>query len=392
MNTDMYTTPTHTQNTSISCIHYWRHHACRHRCTLNVHVLLILKGFPDFDETFVCVVSIWNSRTLGATGKSPRCFLTIPPTPQRDGNHSQRLLPRISSIFKLQTHAHVLVRITVLRYLKVNNSLQADDTIHAPSNSTTAAGGCFYKNLSQRSCFRHVLFFKSWAMICVQVWRWRCLNLCLTAMDDLQWFVPPGYRTVHISERLWTVLFRYIVVVLHVFERCMMYDTIFQARIRQFLSGDPHSNQHHVVSQLPDVTTGVAWTLFTVWTRVLPPFSPPVGWWIHFSEWLKVVDKYVEESDFMYKITHMYIIYKWFIVKIQHVIDVHIIGSLYQLIQLVFFSFSWLQLERHFSGRKARRALRIEICRVLWGKDRHEFVDVYICFYMCFVQFKINQG
>lgn len=242
---------THTQNTSISCIHYWRHHACRHRCTLNVHVLLILKGFPDFDETFVCVVSIWNSRTLGATGKSPRCFLTIPPTPQRDGNHSQRLLPRISSIFKLQTHAHVLVRITVLRYLKVNNSLQADDTIHAPSNSTTAAGGCFYKNLSQRSCFRHVLFFKSWAMICVQVWRWRCLNLCLTAMDDLQWFVPPWHRTrtVHISERLCTVLFQYTVVFLHVFEKCMMYDTIFQARIRQFLSGDPPSNQHHVVSQ-----------------------------------------------------------------------------------------------------------------------------------------------
>lgn len=118
-------------------------------------------------------------------------------------------------------------------------------------------------------------------------------------------------------------------------ERCMMYDTIFQARIRQFLSGDPPSNQHPM-SQLPDVTTGVAWTLFTVWTRVLPPFSPSVGWWIHFSKWLKVVDKYVEECDFMHKITHMYIIYKWFIAKIQHVIDVHIIGSLYQLIQLVF--------------------------------------------------------
>lgn len=43
---------------------------------------------------------------------------------------------------------------------------------------------------------------------------------------------------------------------------------------------------------------------------------------------------------FMYKITHMYIIYKWFIVKIQHVIDVHIIGSLYQLIQLVVFKAS----------------------------------------------------
>lgn len=140
------------------------------------------------------------------------------------------------------------------------------------------------------------------------------------------------------------------------------------------------------------VTTGVAWTLFTVWTRVLPLFSPPVGWWIYFSKSLKVVDKYVEESDFMYKITHMYIIYKWFIVKIQHVIDVHIIGSLYQLIQLVVLSFSWLQLERHFSGWKARRALRIEICRVLWGKDRHEFVDVHICVYICFVQFKINQG
>lgn len=93
---------THTQNTSISCIHDWRHHARRHRCTLNVHVLLILKGFPDFDETCVCVVSIWNSISLGATGKSPRCFFfTISPTPHRDGNHSQRLLPRISSIFKL---------------------------------------------------------------------------------------------------------------------------------------------------------------------------------------------------------------------------------------------------------------------------------------------------
>lgn len=149
--------------------------------------------------------------------------------------------------------------------------------------------------------------FKSWAMICVQVWRWRCLDLCLTAMDDLQWFVPPGYRTVHISERLWTVLFQYIVVFLHVFERCMMYDTIFQARIRQFLSGDPPSNQHPM-SQLPDVTTGVAWTLFTVWTRVLPPFSPPVGWWIHFSKWLKVVDKYVEESDF-YVQNHPYVYY-----------------------------------------------------------------------------------
>lgn len=49
---------------------------------------------------------------------------------------------------------------TILLYLKVNNSLHADATIHAPSNSTTAAGGCFYKNLSKRSCFQHVLLFQ----------------------------------------------------------------------------------------------------------------------------------------------------------------------------------------------------------------------------------------
>lgn len=65
--------------------------------------------------------------------------------------------------------------------------------------------------------------------------------------------------------------------ILHVFEVCMMYD-LFQARIRQFLNGDPSSNQH-TVSQLRDVTTGVAWTLFTVWTWVLPHEPPVVGGW-----------------------------------------------------------------------------------------------------------------
>ena len=69
---------------------------------------------------------------------------------------------------------------TVLLYLKVNNSLHADATIHAPSNSTTAAGGCFYKNLSQRSCFRHVLFSK-W-LECLQIMRH---DLCASVEMDV---------------------------------------------------------------------------------------------------------------------------------------------------------------------------------------------------------------
>ena len=166
-----------------------------------------------------------------------------------------------------------------------------------------------------------------------------------------------------------------------VFERCMMYD-MDKAIPQRWSSQQPTS---HVTTPWCHNRCGLD-SVHGLDLGNFPFFRQPVGWWIHFSKSLKWLI-YGEKSDFMYNITHMYIIYKWFIVKIQHVIYVYIICSLYQLIQLVVFLASLGSSSRDIlvDEKKTRRALRIEICRVLWGKDRHEFVDVHICLYICFV-------
>ena len=164
-----------------------------------------------------------------------------------------------------------------------------------------------------------------------------------------------------------------------VFERCMMYD--MDKAIPQRWS----SSNQHPMSQLPDVTTGVAWTLFTVWTWVTSPFSP-TSWLVDsLLQVAEVVDIWWEK--WFYVQHHPYVYY----IQVIYCKDSTCYLCVYHLFTIPAYTACCFLASLGSSSRdilvdeKTRRALRIEICRVLWGKDRHEFVDVHICLYICFV-------